>query len=135
MGNSSNFRDVYSQQQIDSHVFDNGDVSTGIVRENSRRRENGLELSFDRLEAEVSNDIIEQIRRESKIIKLKPREMIKEIQKLTVSFAKKEGDEDPDSSGNCCSVCLVPFENGDSTVPLPCNATHVFHKECVLSWA
>ena len=68
--------------------LDSGEVSTGIARGNSRRGADGLELSFDRIEAAVSNDIIEDIRRESKIIKLKPREMTKEIEKLTVSFAK-----------------------------------------------
>ena len=60
---------------------------------------------------------------------------MKEIRKLTVSFEKNENDNDVDSSRNCCSICLVPFEEGNETVPLPCNSTHVFHKECVVTWA
>lgn len=108
-----------------------GEMSTGVVRQ---RR--GIEPSFDHLDNMASGtDIIEEIRRESIKLKLKPREMTREIAKLVVSFTKSEADEDPDSSGNCCSVCLVPFEEGDKTVPLPCNTGHVFHKECVLEWA
>ena len=42
MGNSSNSRDVYAH---DSHLMlDNGEMSTGIVRENGR---GGLDLEFD----------------------------------------------------------------------------------------
>ena len=132
MGNSSNFREVYVHDS--QYALDNGDMSTGIVRDNSRRANGGLELEFDQLAAS-QNDIIEEIRRESKIIKLKPREMTKVLQKLTVTFEKNENDSDEDSSRNCCSVCLVPFEQADETVPLPCNSMHVFHKECILSWA
>ena len=134
MGNRSNYREVYRHhEQHDSQLhLDIGDMSTGVGRGNSRRA-NGLELSFDQIEAS-GIDIIEEIRRESKKLKLKPICMTREIDKLTVGFVKQENDE-VDSSGNCCSVCLVPFENGDKTVPLPCNTTHIFHKECLLSWA
>lgn len=34
-----------------------------------------------------------------------------------------------------CPVCLVNFELGDPVVPLTCNIDHVFHIECLLSWA
>ena len=34
-----------------------------------------------------------------------------------------------------CPVCLVNFEPGDQVVPLTCNIDHVFHIECLLSWA
>ena len=74
-------------------------------------------------------DIIEEIRRESKKIKLRPKEMIREIEKLAVKFEKRENDCSE------CAVCLVPFEPGVETVPLPCNDNHVFHKDCILSWA
>ena len=107
-----------------------GDLSTGVVR-----RPRNVEPSFDNIDAmHGSTDIIEEIRRESKKLKLKPREMIKEIEKLVVSFSAGE-DDDPESTANCCSVCLVPFVDGDQTVPLPCNAVHVFHKTCVVAWA
>ena len=62
MGNSSNFREAYIQQeQLGNHFqqVDFGELSTGLAR-----RENGLELSFDRIDADRS-DIIEEIRRES----------------------------------------------------------------------
>ena len=49
-------------------------------------------------------DIIEEIRRESKKIKLRPKEMIREIEKLAVKFEKRENDCSE------CAVCLVPFE-------------------------
>ena len=115
--------------QLDPHGI--GEESTGIIR----RR--GFEPSFDNIDAMQSGyDIIEEIRRESKKLRLKPREMVKEVDKLVVSFTKKEGEEaDPESTANCCSICMVPFEEGDSTVPLPCNTDHVFHKSCILEWA
>ena len=133
MGNSQNSRVIYANQdsnmQLDPHNI--GDLSTGIVR----RRE--FDPSFDNLaDMQSGTDIIEEIRRESKKLRLKPKEMTKQIEKLVVSFTKKEGEEaDPESTANCCSVCLIPFEEGDSTVPLPCNSVHVFHKSCVLEWA
>ena len=34
-----------------------------------------------------------------------------------------------------CPVCLVNFESHDPVVPLQCNIDHVFHIECLLSWA
>ena len=74
MGNSSNFREAYIHQ-IESQV-DIGDASTGIVRENERRNASGMELSFDRIEQVSSNDIIEDIRRESKKIKYSKPEYI-----------------------------------------------------------
>ena len=74
-------------------------------------------------------DIIEEIRRESKKIKLRPKEMIREIEKLAVKFEKREDDCSE------CAVCLVPFEPDVDIVPLPCNDNHVFHKDCILSWA
>ena len=76
--------------QLDPHGI--GDESTGVVR----RR--GFEPSFDNIDAMQSGyDIIEEIRRESKKLKLKPREMVREVEKLVVSFSKKEGEEaDPE---------------------------------------
>ena len=127
MGNSSNFREAYLHQR-DSHL-DLEDASTGIGRDNSRRHGLGAELSFDRIEQASSMDIIEEIRRESKKIKLRPREMIKEIEKLAVKFKKTEDDCSE------CAVCLVSFEDNADVVPLPCSENHVFHKSCVLSWA
>ena len=68
MGNSSNFREVYVHES--QLALDHGDMSTGIVRD-SRRVNGGLDLEFDQLEQGASQiDIIEEIRRESKIIKL-----------------------------------------------------------------
>ena len=107
-----------------------GDESTGVVRNR------GLDPSFDQLDNMASgNDIIEQIRSESKKLKLKPVQMTKEIEKLVVGYEKSEHEDNPESSANCCSVCLIPFEDGDKTVPLPCNTEHVFHKKCLLEWA
>ena len=127
MGNSSNFREAYIHR-IESQV-DIGDASTGIVRENERRNASGMELSFDRIEQVSSNDIIEDIRRESKKIKLRPKEMIREIEKLAVKFKKCEDDCSE------CAVCLVPFETDVEVVQLQCSTNHIFHKNCILEWA
>ena len=32
-------------------------------------------------------------------------------------------------------MCLLNFFKKDQVVPLPCNLDHVFHIECLLSWA
>lgn len=34
-----------------------------------------------------------------------------------------------------CAVCLVSFIAEDQVVPLTCNIDHLFHIECLLSWA
>ena len=34
-----------------------------------------------------------------------------------------------------CAVCLVNFAENDQVVPLSCNIDHLFHIECLLSWA
>ena len=34
-----------------------------------------------------------------------------------------------------CAICLAYFEDTDQVVPLRCNLEHVFHLECLLSWA
>ena len=33
-----------------------------------------------------------------------------------------------------CSICLMPFEEKDDIIVLPCNEKHYFHSTCITDW-
>lgn len=43
-------------------------------------------------------------------------------------FKPEEGTETE------CVICMVDYEEGDEVTPLPCNAKHFFHTECIQNW-
>jgi len=38
------------------------------------------------------------------------------------------------SKENNCAVCLDPFEVSQQVVPLKCNPSHLFHRDCLVAW-
>ena len=98
---------------------------------------------------------MEQLRRESIDLRVNPVGMRRVLFKLQTSFsrarkkqlkqqqleearAKQSGDASeapPAKLSNECAVCLVNFAPDDLVVPLGCNVDHLFHMECLLSWA
>ena len=101
-------------------------------------------------EEDVDMDVVEQLRRESIDLRINPVAMRRVLFKLKSKYGKvhqaqkrelKRMAEDSSRTGPPvvlspeCPVCLVNFEPNDPVVPLMCNIDHVFHIECLLSWA
>ena len=95
-------------------------------------------------------DIVEQLRNESVDLRINPVGMRRVLFRLKTDYAKVRRNQlreairsgtALDSRGPAaqasteCPVCLVNFQNVDLVVPLTCNTEHVFHIECLLSWA
>lgn len=71
--------------------------------------------------------MIERIRSQNIELSVNPIAMHRVIENLMI--------EGSDLIKGECSVCLAPFTAQCQVVPLKCNPEHVFHKECLLSWA
>ena len=35
---------------------------------------------------------------------------------------------------NVCVICIIEFKQEDDVTPLPCNAKHYYHSECIEHW-
>jgi len=95
-------------------------------------------------------DIVEQLRSQSIDLRANPAGMRRVLFKRKMSYGKakrmqekelkrrtddKENQQPVEKLSTECAVCLVDFDETDPVVPLECNIDHVFHIECLLSWA
>ena len=143
---------VRSQQRInqvgndENELDQNGQPRESILPINQDNNENGnrdFELGNPNTNREM--DIVEQLRAESIDLRINPVGMRRVLFRLKTDYSKvrlnqqrmaaRHGHETSLTTSSECPVCLVNFENGDPVVPLTCNIDHVYHIECLLSWA
>ncbi len=67
--------------------------------------------------------------RESRKNKSKIQHIVQKV--FAGSFFDAESNSGDDS---LCAICLVRFVHAEEVVPLNCNETHAFHRNCIEAW-
>ena len=57
------------------------------------------------------------------------------MDKVYAQWAREFSKTMDEEKQQFCSVCLEEFERGEQIIQLRCNSMHIFHLECIQSWA